>query len=86
SFTRVAPPQSAVSREEVFAVIDQAFAQRRKTLRAALSGWAGSAIRSEEILRSAGVSPQARGEELELEAFIRIAEAGAGDAKESSKV
>ncbi len=86
SFTRVAPPQSTVTREEVFAVIDQAFAQRRKTLRAALSGWAGSAIRSEEILRSAGVSPQARGEELELEAFIRIAEAGTGDAKESSKV
>ncbi|CAB4689526.1 unannotated protein [freshwater metagenome] len=76
SFTRVQPPESSATREEVFAVIDQAFAQRRKTLRAALSGWAGSAIRSEEILRKAGVSPQARGEELELDSFIRIAEAG----------
>ena len=79
SFTRVQPPESSATREEVFAVIDQAFAQRRKTLRAALSGWAGSAIRSEEILRKAGVSPQARGEELELESFIRIAEAGTAE-------
>ena len=81
SFTRVRPPESSATREEVFAVIDHAFAQRRKTLRAALSGWAGSAIRSEEILQRAGVSPQARGEELELESFIRIAEAGATTTK-----
>lgn len=81
SFTRVRPPESSATREEVFALIDHAFAQRRKTLRAALSGWAGSAIRSEEILQRAGVSPQARGEELELESFIRIAEAGATTTK-----
>src|SRR5690348_4999033 len=41
AFTRREPP--AENREEVFAVIDAAFAQRRKTLRAALSGWAGGA-------------------------------------------
>jgi 16S rRNA (adenine1518-N6/adenine1519-N6)-dimethyltransferase len=76
SFTRVDPPQTTASRQDVFAVIDQAFAQRRKTLRAALSSWAGSAMRSEEILLNAGISPQARGEELELAAFVRIAEAG----------
>ena len=33
----------AVDRAETFAVIDAAFAQRRKMLRAALAGWAGSA-------------------------------------------
>lgn len=90
SFTRVDPPQSVATREEVFTVIDQAFAQRRKTLRAALSGWAGSAMRSEEVLLLAGLSPQSRGEELELEAFVRIAEAGVTVAQikggESSKV
>ena len=41
SFTRwPEPPASSVSRAEVFAVIDAAFAQRRKTLRAALASWA----------------------------------------------
>ncbi|MFT3944594.1 MAG: 16S rRNA (adenine(1518)-N(6)/adenine(1519)-N(6))-dimethyltransferase RsmA [Ancrocorticia sp.] len=62
-------------REEVFAVVDAAFAQRRKTLRAALSSWAGSPALAEEILVSAGVSPQARGEKLGVEEFIAIADA-----------
>lgn len=62
-------------REAVFAVIDAAFAQRRKTLRAALSGWAGSATRSEAILRGAGIDPAARGETLEIEQFRAIARA-----------
>ncbi len=64
-------------RRAVFAVIDAAFAQRRKTLRAALAGWAGSPVRSEELLRAAGVDPILRGEMLEIDAFIRIAEAKA---------
>ena len=46
----------------VFAVIDAAFAQRRKTLRAALAGWAGSAAAAEDALRAAGLDPSARGE------------------------
>lgn len=58
---------------EVFAVIDAAFAQRRKTLRQALSGWAGGAQEAEEILISAGISPSARGEELGIAEFIRVA-------------
>ena len=45
AFTRRDPPDTTASREEVFAVVDAAFRQRRKTLRAALSGWAGSARR-----------------------------------------
>ena len=77
SFTRHEPPPSTASREEVFAVIDAAFAQRRKTLRAALAGWAGSAAAAERILVAAGVDPGARGESLDVAAFSRIASARA---------
>ncbi|GAA3723833.1 16S rRNA (adenine1518-N6/adenine1519-N6)-dimethyltransferase [Spinactinospora alkalitolerans] len=72
---RPAPPTRA-SRQEVFAVVDAAFAQRRKTLRAALASWAGSAPVAEAALRSAGVDPSARGEALDVTAFARIAEEG----------
>ena len=67
------PPQA--DREAVFSVVDAAFAQRRKTLRAALSGWAGSAAVAETILRNAGVDPRARGEQLTVEDFARVAAA-----------
>jgi len=76
AFTRREPPPTTATREEVFAVIDAAFAQRRKTLRAALAGWAGSAAAAEEALRAAGVDPRSRGEELDVAAFARIAEYG----------
>jgi 16S rRNA (adenine1518-N6/adenine1519-N6)-dimethyltransferase len=59
----------------VFAVVDAAFAQRRKSLRAALAGWAGSAVAAEQILRAAGIDPTARGEALGVAEFARIAEA-----------
>ncbi|MEU7434681.1 16S rRNA (adenine(1518)-N(6)/adenine(1519)-N(6))-dimethyltransferase RsmA [Streptomyces sioyaensis] len=68
------PIETRASRDEVFAVVDAAFAQRRKTLRAALSGWAGSAAAAEAALVAADVSPQARGEALTVEEFARIAE------------
>ena len=71
---RAQPTETTASRAEVFAVVDAAFAQRRKTLRAALSGWAGSAAAAEAALVAAGVSPQARGEALTVEEFARIAE------------
>ncbi|MFJ8825671.1 16S rRNA (adenine(1518)-N(6)/adenine(1519)-N(6))-dimethyltransferase RsmA [Streptomyces sp. NPDC102467] len=71
---REAPVATTASKEEVFAVVDAAFAQRRKTLRAALAGWAGSAPAAEAALVAAGVSPQARGEALTVEEFARIAE------------
>jgi 16S rRNA (adenine1518-N6/adenine1519-N6)-dimethyltransferase len=73
AITRQPPPQVDVPVKEVFAVVDAAFAQRRKTLRAALSGWAGSAPRAERILVAAGVDPTARGEQLTTEAFAQIA-------------
>ncbi|WP_119727256.1 16S rRNA (adenine(1518)-N(6)/adenine(1519)-N(6))-dimethyltransferase RsmA [Thermomonospora amylolytica] len=74
AFTRREPPAPDVPREEVFAVVDAAFAQRRKTLRAALAGWAGSADAAERVLRAAGVDPRARGEALDIGAFARIAQ------------
>jgi 16S rRNA (adenine1518-N6/adenine1519-N6)-dimethyltransferase len=70
------PPESDVPRREVFAVVDAAFAQRRKSLRAALAGWAGSAPAAETVLRAAGVDPGARGESLDVAAFTAIARAG----------
>ncbi|NKZ07329.1 16S rRNA (adenine(1518)-N(6)/adenine(1519)-N(6))-dimethyltransferase RsmA [Actinomadura latina] len=76
AFGRREPPPGTASRAEVFAVVDAAFAQRRKTLRAALAGWAGSAAAAEEALRAAGVDPRARGEALDVAAFARIAEYG----------
>lgn len=77
SFTRRAAPVTTASREQVFAVIDAAFAQRRKTLRAALAGWAGSAAEAERCLRAAGIDPSARGEVIDISGFARIAEAHA---------
>ena len=71
SFTRRIPP--AADRLQTFAVIDAAFAQRRKTLRAALAGWAGSAARAEELLRAAALDPTARGETLTVTQFARLA-------------
>ena len=78
AFTRRDQPAAAVSREEVFEVIDAAFGQRRKTLRAALAGWAGSASEAERVLRAAGVDPGARGETLTIADFARVAEARRG--------
>ncbi|HEY6424853.1 MAG TPA: 16S rRNA (adenine(1518)-N(6)/adenine(1519)-N(6))-dimethyltransferase RsmA [Pseudonocardiaceae bacterium] len=69
---RRAPP-STVPRDEVFALVDAAFAQRRKTLRAALSGWAGSSADAERVLRAAGVDPAVRGEQLTISDFAKIA-------------
>ncbi|NED99512.1 16S rRNA (adenine(1518)-N(6)/adenine(1519)-N(6))-dimethyltransferase RsmA [Phytoactinopolyspora halotolerans] len=66
-------PPTDVDRSAVFAVIDAAFAQRRKTLRAALKGWAGSSAAAEDALRSAGVDPSSRGEQLTVADFARIA-------------
>ena len=71
ALSRREPPEA--DREKTFAVVDAAFAQRRKTLRAALAGWAGSAVAAEERLRAAGIDPSARGEVLAVEDFARLA-------------
>ncbi|MGC7097001.1 16S rRNA (adenine(1518)-N(6)/adenine(1519)-N(6))-dimethyltransferase RsmA [Amycolatopsis lurida] len=74
AFERV-PTTRAVERKTVFAVVDAAFSQRRKTLRAALAGWAGSAERAGELLTAAGIDPRTRGEQLTVEDFTLIAAA-----------
>ncbi|WP_454295863.1 16S rRNA (adenine(1518)-N(6)/adenine(1519)-N(6))-dimethyltransferase RsmA [Salana multivorans] len=66
---------AGVGREAVFAVVDAAFAQRRKTLRAALAGWAGSPQAAEAALRGAGIDPARRGETLTIGEFAAIAAA-----------
>jgi 16S rRNA (adenine1518-N6/adenine1519-N6)-dimethyltransferase len=78
-FVRRPPPDNDVDRAAVFAVVDAAFAQRRKTLRAALARWAGDAAAAEAVLRRAGIDPGRRGETLNVAEFAEIARArGAG--------
>ena len=76
AFSRRDPPPG--DRLATFAVVDAAFAQRRKTLRAALAGWAGSAAAAESRLRAAGIDPGARGEVLGVEDFARLAATAVG--------
>lgn len=76
AWTRREPPETTVTRQQVFAVVDAAFAQRRKTLRSTLKSFAGgSGELTEAALVAAGVDPQARGETLVLDDFVRITEA-----------
>ena len=72
---RAVPLGSEALRLATFEVADAAFGQRRKTLRQALANWAGSPAEAERILVSAGISPQARGEELTVHDFVAIAKA-----------
>ncbi len=75
ALTRHPAPVTPASRQQVFACVDAAFAQRRKTLRAALAGLAGSADRAERALRAAGIDPRARGEQLSVLEFAAVASA-----------
>ena len=73
-FRRRAKPVTTASRDEVFACVDAAFAQRRKSLRSALARWAGGANAAEASLISAGIDPSLRGERLDITQFAAIAE------------
>jgi 16S rRNA (adenine1518-N6/adenine1519-N6)-dimethyltransferase len=59
-------------RREVFQTIDAGFAHRRKTLRAGLADFIGTAKRAEQALLEAEIDPGARAETLELDSFIRL--------------
>ena len=76
-FARTEPPPlpAGIGRANVFAVIDAAFAQRRKMLRSGLAAWAGSVTAAESVLVRAQVDPRARAETLDVGAFARIASA-----------
>jgi 16S rRNA (adenine1518-N6/adenine1519-N6)-dimethyltransferase len=75
SWVRRDPPATTATRQQVFAVVDAAFAQRRKGLRGALRGLAGSTDAAEKALAVAGIAPLERGESLTVADFARIAEA-----------
>jgi len=75
SWVRRDPPATTATRQQVFAVVDAAFAQRRKGLRGALRGLAGSTEAAEKALAVAGIAPLERGESLTVADFARIAEA-----------
>ncbi len=75
SLVRRPAPATTTTREEVFACVDAAFAQRRKTLRAALKPWAGSADAAEAALVAAGIDPRTRGEQLDVVQFAAVAAA-----------
>lgn len=66
-------PPPAGDRVATFAVVDAAFAMRRKGLRAALARWAGSSAAAEQRLRAAGIEPSTRGEQLSVTDFARLA-------------
>ncbi len=75
-FTRRATPGDEELRKKVFAIIDLAFAQRRKMLRSALSSMYGGSAAAEVILQAAGIDPTLRGEALDISAFCAIANQG----------
>lgn len=74
AWSRREPPSTHVTREQVFAVVDAAFAHRRKALRPSLRDLAGSAEAAEQALAAAGIDPMTRGEALRIDDFVRIAE------------
>ncbi len=86
AFSARPAPLTTATREQVFACVDAAFAQRRKTLRAALAGWAGSPDRAEQALRAAGIDPRLRGEQLTVAQFATIAEQFAAIAEQNTTV
>lgn len=76
AFTRRATPGDEELRKKVFALIDLAFAQRRKMLRSALSSMFGGSAAAEEVLLRAGIDPTLRGESLDINSFCAIAKLG----------
>ena len=74
AWTHREPPTTTATRQQVFAVIDAAFAQRRKALRSALKPLFGDATAAEAALKGADIDPLQRGEQLDVHAFARIAE------------
>jgi 16S rRNA (adenine1518-N6/adenine1519-N6)-dimethyltransferase len=81
------PPGDENLRTRTFRIVDAAFQQRRKMLRQALSQvLGGSAAAASTVLERAGVAPTARGEDLGIDDYVRIArEVSAENAPTSSR-
>jgi len=71
---RLAEPPVPVDERSLGRVVDEAFSERRKTIRNALRRLGLAADEADEVLASAGVASNARPEELGLEGFAAIAE------------
>lgn len=76
SFERRTPPGDVELRARTFALVDAAFGQRRKMLRQALAGHYGDATTASAVLERAAIDPTARGEQLTVADFVRLASAG----------
>jgi 16S rRNA (adenine1518-N6/adenine1519-N6)-dimethyltransferase len=72
-FVRHESAGDEVLRKATFKIIDAAFAQRRKMMRAALSDICGGSAQASAIIEQSGIDPTIRGEALELADFIKIA-------------
>ena len=79
SFTRRSTPGDEVLRKKTFAIIDAAFAQRRKMLRSALAPLYGSSSAAEAILLRSGIDPTLRGEALDVSSICSIASVSQSD-------
>jgi 16S rRNA (adenine1518-N6/adenine1519-N6)-dimethyltransferase len=73
AFERHELPGTEAERKATFALIDAAFQQRRKMLRQALSVVLGDSATASARIEAAGVAPTARGEELTVLDFLKIA-------------
>ena len=71
--------QDDTFRKQVFALVDIAFAQRRKTVRNAFLEWAGTGNESARRLLSASIDPARRGETLTVADFIRLLQRSGAD-------
>ena len=75
AISRRPPPETSATREQVFPVVDAAFAQRRKMLRSALAGLAGSSAAASAAVRQPGWIRRREARFSTVAAFARIAEA-----------
>ena len=78
-------PTDEAFRRQVFALIDTAFAQRRKTSRNAFADWAGSGALAGERLAAAGIEPSRRGETLSIADFVRLLQISGCDDSASTR-
>jgi 16S rRNA (adenine1518-N6/adenine1519-N6)-dimethyltransferase len=72
-FVRLESAGDEELRRATFRIIDAAFAQRRKMMRAALSDICGGSAQASAVIEQSGIDPTIRGEALELGDFIKIA-------------
>ncbi len=76
-FRRLSLSRDLTTRDKCFELIDAAFGQRRKTLRQSLAKHFGSPELAGAALRVAQIEETARGEELSISDFLRLAEVSA---------